>query len=181
MAITPIPNAYYRCCKVFDFDTVCNIMRELKPNGWGVYGNIIDDARLRTLADFMGKSFNSTGGSIEVETSVVCDLPSDDRTNDYETKYSLFRGGKTVSTVIRTADPDFVFHDNEGVRRLLSWEEWDQHGPTHVILPLRLLHTEAPEMFDVNILFTASTESVMLIKTESRKAPIFVCRVNGLI
>lgn len=166
MAITPIPNAYYRCCKVFDFDTVCDIMRELKPNGWGVYGNTIDDARLRTLADFMGKSFNSTGGSIEVKSHPV---------------NIQFSGDKVTSTRIRTEDPDFVFHDNEGVRRLLSWEEWDQHGPTHVILPLRLLHTEAPEMFDVNVLFTTSTESVMLIKTESRKAPIFVCRVNGLI
>lgn len=181
MAIIPTTNSVYRCCKVFDFDTVCHILRELKPNSWGVYGNNIDDSRLRTLADFMGKSFNSTGGSIEVETSVVCDLPSDDRTNDYETKYSLFRGGKTVSTVIRTADPDFEFHDKEGVKQFLSWEEWDQSGPTHVILPLRLLSSDAPEMFDVNVLFTTSTESVMLVKTTSKKAPIFVCRVNGLI
>ena len=181
MAITPIPNAYYRCCKVFDFDTVCNIMRELKPNGWGVYGNIIDDARLRTLADFMGKSFNSTGGSIEVETRPVEAMAHPDKIVDFETKYRFIRGGKVVSSSVRTSDPDFEFHDKEGVKRFLSWEEWDQHGPTHVILPLRLLHTEAPEMFDVNILFTASTESVMLIKTESRKAPIFVCRVNGLI
>lgn len=172
----PTTNPVYRCCKVFDFDTVCHILRELKPNDWGVYGNNIDDSRLRTLADFMGKSFNGTGGSIEVETSVVCDLPSDDRT-----KYSLFRGGKTASTVIRAADPDFEFHDKEGVKRFLSWEEWDQSGPTHVILPLRLISSDAPEMFDVNVLFTTSTESVMLVKTTSKKAPIFVCRVNGLI
>lgn len=181
MAIIPTTDSVYRCCKVFDFDTVYNILRELKPNGWSVYGNNINDSRLRTLADFMGKSFNSTGGSIEVETSVVCDLPSDDRTNDYETKYSLFRGGKTVSTVIRTADPDFEFHDKEGVRRFLSCEEWDQPGPTHVILPLRLLSSDAPDMFDANVLFTTSAESVMLVKTTSKKAPIFVCRVNGLI
>lgn len=159
MAIIPTTDSVYRCCKVFDFDTVCHILRELKPNGWGVYGNNIDDSRLRTLADFMGKSFNSTSGSIEVETRVACDLPSDDR----------------------TADPDFEFHDKEGVRRFLSWEEWAQHGPTHVILPLRLLSSDAPEMFDVNVLFTTSTESVMLVKTTSKKAPIFVCRVNGLI
>lgn len=181
MAITPISNSYYRCCKVFDFDTVCNIMRELKPNGWGVYGNNIDDASLRTLADFMGKSFNSTGGSIEVESRPVEPQFSGEEFKDYETRYRFTRGDKVTSTIIRTEDPDFVFHDNEGVRRLLSWEEWDQHGPTHVILPLRLLHTEAPEMFDVNILFTTSTKSVVFIKTESRKAPIFVCRVNGLI
>lgn len=181
MAITPIPNAYYRCCKVFDFDTVCNIMRELKPNGWGVYGNDIDDARLRTLADFMGKSFNSAGGSVEVESRPVETMTHSDKIVDVETTYRFIRGGKVVSTSVRTSDPNFEFHDKEGVRRFQSWEEWDQHGPTHVILPLRLLHTEAPEMFDVNILFTASTESVMLIKTESRKAPIFVCRVNGLI
>lgn len=181
MAITPIPNAYYRCCKVFDFDTVCHIMRELKPNGWGVYGNNIDDARLRTLADFMGKSFNSTGGSIEVESRpVVTEIDKKDFI-DYQTKYRFTRGNKIVSTSIRTEDPDFEFHDKEGIHRFLSWEEWDQHGPTHVILPMRLLHSEAPEMFDVNVLFTTSTESVMLVKTVSRKAPIFVCRVNGLI
>lgn len=49
------------------------------------------------------------------------------------------------------------------------------------ILPLRLLSSDAPEMFDVNVLFTTSTESVMLVKTTSKKAPIFVCRANGLI
>jgi hypothetical protein len=181
MAIIPVTNSVYRCCKVFDFDTVCHILRELKPNGWGVYGNNIDDSRLRTLADFMGKSFNSMGGRLEIETRPVEDLSSDDRIVDYETKYRLYRGGKVVSTVIRTADPDFEFHDNEGVRRFLSWEEWDQPGPTHVILPLRLLSSDAPEMFDVNVLFTTSTESVMLVKTTSKKAPIFACRVNGLI
>lgn len=181
MAIKPIPNSYYRCCKVFDFDTTCHILRELKPNGWGVYGNNIDNARLRTLADFMGKSFNSTGGSIEVESRpVVTEIDNKDFI-DYQTKYRFIRGNKTVSTSIRTEDPDFEFHDKEGVHRFLSWEEWDQHGPTHVVLPMRLLHSEAPEMFDVNVLFTTSTESVMLVKTESRKAPIFVCRVNGLI
>lgn len=181
MAITPIPNAFYRCCKVFDFDTVCNIMRELKPNGWGVYGNNIDDARLRTLADFMGKSFNSTGGSIEIKTRPVTTEIQGNKFTDFETKYCFTRGNKVVSTRVRTEEPDFEFHDKEGVRQFLSWEEWDQHGPTHVILPLRLLHTEAPEMFDVNVLFTTSMESVMLVKTVSRKAPIFVCRVNGLI
>lgn len=181
MAITPIPNAYYRCCKVFDFDTVCNIMRELKPNSWGVYGDVISDAHLHTLADFMGKSFNSTGGSIEVKTRLVTTEIQDNKFTDFETSYRFTCGGKIMSTKVRTSDPDFEFHDKEGVRRFLSWEEWDQHGPTHVILPLRLLRTEAPEMFDVNVLFTASSESVMLVKTESRKAPIFVCRVNGLI
>lgn len=177
MAINPV----YRCCKVFDFDTVCHILRELKPNSWGVYGNNIDDSRLHVLADFMGKLFNSTGGSLEIETRPVNDLPSDDRIVDYETKYRLRRGGKVVSTVIRTADPDFEFHDKEGVRRFMSWEEWDRPGPTHVIIPLRLLSSDAPEMFDANVLFTTSTESVMLVKTTSKKAPIFVCRVNGLI
>nr|DAN32766.1 MAG TPA: hypothetical protein [Caudoviricetes sp.] len=175
MAIIPTTDSVYRCCKVFDFDTVCHILRELKPNGWGVYGNNIDDFRLRTLADFMGKSFNSTGGSIEVESRTV------NHTIEGETKYRYIRDGKVVSTVIRTQDPDFEFHDNEGVRRFLSWEEWDQSGPTHVILPLRLLSSDAPEMFDANVLFTTSTESVMLVKTTSKKAPIFVCRVNGLI
>ena len=181
MAITPVTNPVYRCCKVFDFDTVCHILRELKPNGWGVYGNNIDDSRLRTLADFMGKSFNSMSGSLEIETRPVENLPSDDRIVDYETEYRLCRGGKVVSTVIRTQDPDFESHDKEGVKRFLSWEEWDQPGPTHVILPLRLLSSDAPEMFDANVLFTTSTESVMLVKTTSKKAPIFVCRVNGLI
>lgn len=171
MAITPVTNPIYRRCKVFDFDTVCHILRELKPNGWGVYGNNIDDSRLRTLADFMGKSFNSTGGGLEIETRPVNDLPSDDRIVDYETVY----------TVIRAQDPDFEFHDKEGVKRFLSWGEWDQPGPTHVILPLRLLSSDAPEMFDANVLFTTSTESVMLVKTTSKKAPIFVCRANGLI
>lgn len=181
MAITPVTNPVYRCCKVFDFDTVCHILRELKPNGWGVYGNNIDDSRLRTLSDFMGKSFNSMSGSLEIETRPVENLPSDDRIVDYETKYRLYRDGKTVSTVIRTQDPDFEFRDKEGFKRFLSWEEWDQPGPTHVILPLRLLSSDAPEMFDANVLFTTSTESVMLVKTTSKKAPIFVCRVNGLI
>lgn len=178
MAITPVTNSIYRCCKVFDFDTVCHIIRELKPNGWGVYGNNIDDSRLRALADFMGKSFNSTGGSIEIETRPVMTIPHDDKIVDYETKYRYTRGGKVVSTVICTQDPDFEFHDKEGVRRFLSLEEWDQPGPTHVILPLRLLSSDAPEMFDANVLFTTSTESVMLVKTTSKKAPIFVCRVN---
>lgn len=181
MAIIPTTDSVYRCCKVFDFDTVCHILRELKPNGWGVYGNNIDDARLRTFADFMGKSFNSTGGSFEVETRPVETMAHPDKIVDFETKYRFIRGGKVVSTAIRTQDPDFEFHDKEGVRRFLSWEEWDQPGPTHVILPLRLLSSDAPEMFDVNVLFTASTESVMLVKTTSKKAPIFVCRVNGLI
>ena len=181
MAITPVTNPVYRCCKVFDFDTVCHILRELKPNSWGVYGNNIDDSRLRTLADFMGKTFNSTGGSIEVESRPVNHTISDGEFTDFETKYRYNRDGKVVSTVIRTQDPDFEFHDKEGVRRFLSWEEWDQHGPTHVILPLRLLSSDAPEMFDANVLFTTSTESVMLVKTTSMKAPIFVCRVNGLI
>lgn len=181
MSVIPASDSSYRCCKVFDFDTVCHILRELKPNGWGVYGNNIDDSRLRTLADFMGKSFNSTGGSIEVVTRPVDIKLHDEKFVDYETKYRLIRGGKQVSTVIRTKDPDFMFHDKEGVKRFLSWEEWDQHGPTHVILPLRLLSSDAPEMFDVNVLFTTSTESVMLVKTTSKKAPIFVCRVNGLI
>lgn len=181
MTIIPTTDPVYRCCKVFDFDTVCHILRELKPNGWGVYGNNIDDSRLRTLADFMGKSFNSTGGSIEVESRPVSHTIDDEKFTDYETKYRYTRDGKVVSTVIRTSDPDFEFHDKEGVRRFLSWEEWDQPGPTHVILPLRLLSSDAPEMFDANVLFTTSTESVMLVKTTSKKAPIFVCRVNGLI
>lgn len=181
MAIIPTTDPIYRCCKVFDFDTVCHILRELKPNGWGVYGNNINDSRLRTLADFMGKSFNSTGGSIEVESRPVNHTISGEEFTDFETKYRFTRDGKVVSTVIRTSDPDFEFHDKEGVRRFLSWEEWDQPGPTHVILPLRLLSSDAPEMFDANVLFTTSTESGMLVETTSKKAPIFVCRVNGLI
>ena len=181
MAIIPITDSVYRCCKVFDFDTVCDIIRELKPNGWGVYGNNIEDSRLRTLADFMGKSFNSTGASIEVKSRAVNHTIPGEELTDFETKYRYTRDGKVVSTVIRTADPDFEFHDKVGVHRLLSWEEWDQPGPTHVILPLRLLSSDAPEMFDANVLFTTSTESVLLVKTTSKKAPIFVCRVNGLI
>lgn len=181
MAIIPTADPVYRCCKVFDFDTVCHILRELKPNGWGVYGNNIDDSRLRTIADFMGKSFNSTGGSVEVESRPVNRVVEGGTPTAFETKYRYTRDGKVVSTVIRTQDPDFEFHDKEGVRRFLSWEEWDQPGPTHVILPLRLLSSDAPEMFDANVLFTTSTESVMLVKTTSKKAPIFVCRVNGLI
>lgn len=144
----------HRYCKVFSFENLCDVLETLRPLGWAVYGDTFTNAELSALADYLGSRFSSTGGSLEIETEVVGDT-------------------------IRSVDPDFEFHDREGIKRVLSWESWEVHGPTHVVLPQYLLSSTAPEMFDVNVLFIKEPKKLEMVRTQSLKAPIFVCYVGG--
>lgn len=142
----------HRYCKVFSFENLCDVLETLRPLGWAVYGDAFTNAELSALADYIGSRFSSTGGSLKIETEVVGDP---------------------------FGDPDFEFHDREGIKRVLSWESWDVHGPTHVVLPQYLLSSTAPEMFDVNVLFIKEPKKLEMVRTQSLKAPIFVCYVGG--
>lgn len=164
-----------RCCKVFSFENLCDVLETLRPLGWAVYGDAFTNAELSALADYLGSRFSSTGGSFEIETEVV----GDPLLQEYKRRYSFRRGSQIISDTIRSVDPDFEFHDREGIKRVLSWESWDVHGPTHVVLPQRLLMSTVPEMFDVNVLFIKESKKLEMVRTESLKTPIFVCYVEG--
>lgn len=165
----------HRYCKVFSFENLCDVLETLRPLGWAVYGDTFTNAELSALADYLGSRFSSTGGSLEIETKVV----GDPLLREYERRYSFRRGSQIISDTIRSVDPDFEFHNREGIKRVLSWESWDVHGPTHVVLPQYLLSSTAPEMFDVNVLFIKEPKKLEMVRTQSLKAPIFVCYVGG--
>lgn len=170
----------HRYCKVFSFENLCDVLETLRPLGWAVYGDAFKEAELASLADYVGSRFSSTRGSFEVETYVVDDpLESPDEVK-YQTEYSYQRGHETVSEVYTSIDPDFKFHDRQGIKRVLNHQSWDVHGPTHVVLPQRLLSNEVPEMFDVNVLFIKEPKKLEMVKTLSKKAPIFVCYAEGV-
>ena len=170
----------HRYCKVFTLDTICDILQTLKPLGWAVYGDSFTGVELASLADYVSSRFSSTGGSLQIETEVVGDPFGDPHSREYKMRYSYRKGSQIVSDTLRSVDPDFEFYDREGVKRVLSWTDWDIHGPTHVVLPQRLLSSTVPEMFDVNVLFIREPKKLEMVKTESAKAPIFVCYVEGV-
>lgn len=170
------PKPIHRYCKVVSFDDLCDTLRRLQPNGWAVYGDAIENPILEALANEAGSSFSSTGGSLQIETYPI-EFAFDPT---YKIDYRLTRGNQVVSKKITTSDPDFIFRNNRGVKEVLSWQEWDTPGPTHVILPQRLIHTDVPEMFDVNVMFIKDGWKLATVKTKSLTAPIFVCDVGGL-
>lgn len=174
------PKHIHRYCKVFSLENLCDILQTLQPLGWAVYGDAFSDRELASLADYVGSRFHSTGGSLEIETSVIGDpfRPRDEL--EYQTSYSYRRGHETVSEVITSIDPDFKFYDRQGIQRVLNYQDWDMHGPTHVVLPQRLLSNEVPEMFDVNVLFIKEPKKLKMVKTLSTKAPIFVCYADEI-
>ena len=169
----------HRYCKVFSFENLCDILQTLQPLGWAVYGDSFEEVELAALADFMGSSFSSTGGSLEVETKVIDDPFGPPHETEYQVEYRYYRGNTLVKDTHRSTDPDFTFYDREGVKRVLNHQDWDIHGPTHVVLPQRLLSNTVPEMFDVNILFIKEPKKLEMVKTMATKAPIFVCYVDG--
>lgn len=169
----------HRYCKVFSFENLCDVLETLRPLGWAVYGDTFTNAELSAIADYLGSRFSSTGGSLEIETEVVGDPFGDPLLREYKRRYSYRRGSQIISDTIRLVDPDFEFHDREGIKRVLSWESWEVHGPTHVVLPQYLLSSTAPEMFDVNVLFIKEPKKLEMVRTQSLKAPIFVCYVGG--
>nr|DAT53500.1 MAG TPA: hypothetical protein [Caudoviricetes sp.] len=166
----------HRYVKVISFDELCDFMRRLQPNGWAVYGDDIERSVLEALANEAGSSFSSTGGSLQIETRPVEFAVEP----NYQVDFQLTRGNQVISKKIYTVDPDFEFYNNRGIKEVLSWQEWDTAGPTHVILPQRLIHTDVPEMFDVNIMFIQDDWKLATVKTKALTAPIFVCRVGGL-
>lgn len=174
------PKHIYRYCRVFSLENLCDILQTLQPLGWAVYGDSFTDAELGALADYVGSRFSSTGGSLRVETEVIGDLFKCRDELEYQTTYSYQRGHETVSEVITSIDPDFKFYDRQGIKRVLNHQAWDVHGPTHVVLPQRLLSNEVPEMFDVNVLFIKNPKKLEMVKTLSTKAPIFVCYAEGV-
>lgn len=174
------PKHIHRHCKVFTLDTICDVLQTLHPLGWAVYGDSFTEVELASLADYIGSRFSSTGGSLKIETEVVGDPFGDPLLREYERRYSYRRGSQIISDTIRSVDPDFEFHDREGIKRVLSWESWEVHGPTHVVLPQYLLSSTAPEMFDVNVLFIKEPKKLEMVRTQSLKAPIFVCYAEGV-
>lgn len=174
------PKHIHRYCKVFALDTLCDVLQTLQPLGWAVYGDSFTDVELTALADYMGTRFSSTGGSLHIESQVIADpCFGAPQTEEYQTTYSYRRGSETVSDTIRSFEPDFKYYDRTGVKRVLNHQDWDVHGPTHVVLPQRLLMSTVPEMFDVNVLFIKEPKKLEMVKTESLKAPIFVCYAEG--
>lgn len=170
------PESIHRYVKVISFDELCDFLKERQPDGWAVYGDAIEKPILEALADQAGSSFSSKGGSLQIETYPI-EFHSGD---DYGVDYRLIRGKQLVSKKFITSDPDFVFRNNQGIKEVLSWQEWDTPGPTHVILPQRLIHTDVPEMFDANIVFVRDNPKLTTVKTKAHTAPIFVCSVEGL-
>lgn len=166
----------HRYVKVVCFDELCVLLQKMQPDGWAVYGDAIEKPILEALANQAGSSFSSTGGSLQIETRPVefAFEPS------FHVDYRLTRGKQVVSKTLITSDPDFEFYNNQGVKEVLSWQDWDAPGPTHVILPQRLIHTDVPEMFDVNVVFIRDDWKLATVKTKALKAPIFVCSVEGL-
>lgn len=165
----------HRYVKVVSFDELCVLLQRLQPNGWAVYGDTLEKPILEALANQAGSSFSSTGGSLQIETRPVefAFEPT------FQFDYRLTRGEQVVSKKLMTTDPDFEFYNNQGVKEVLSWQEWDTPGPTHVILPQRLIHTDVPEVFDVNVLFIKEPKKLEMVRTQSLKAPIFVCYVGS--
>jgi len=170
----------HRYCKVFSFENLCDVLETLRPLGWAVYGDTFTNAELSALADYLGSRFSSTGGSLDIETEVVGDPFGGLHLQEYKRRYSYQRGSQIISDTVHSVDPDFEFYDREGIKRVLSWESWDVHGPTHVVLPQRLLMSTVPEMFDVNVLFIKESKKLEMVKTQSTKAPIFVCYAEGV-
>lgn len=170
----------HRYCKVFSFENLCDVLETLRPLGWAVYGDTFTNKELSALADYLGSRFSSTGGSLEIETEVVGDRFGCQHLLEYKRRYNYRRGSQIVSDTIRSADPNFEFHDREGIKRVLSWESWEVHGPTHVVLPQYLLSSTVPEMFDVNVLFIKEPKKLEMVQTTSLKAPIFVCYAEGV-
>lgn len=171
-----VPERIHRYVKVVSFDKLCVLLQKVQPNGWAVYGDAIEKPVLKALADQAGSRFSSTGGSLQIETRPVefAFEPT------FQVDYRLTRGEQVVSKKLMTTDPDFEFYNNQGVKEVLSWQEWDSPGPTHVILPQRLIHTDVPEMFDVNVMFIRDSWKLATVKTKALTAPIFVCSVEGL-
>lgn len=174
------PKHIHRHCKVFTLDTICDVLQTLHPLGWAVYGDSFTEVELASLADYIGSRFSSTGGSFEVKTYVVDDPIKCPDKVEYQTEYSYQRGCETVSEVYTSIDPDFKFYDRQGIKRVLNHQSWDVHGPTHVVLPQCLLSREVPEMFDVNVLFIKERKKLEMVKTLSKKAPIFICYAEGV-
>lgn len=170
------PDPIHRYVKAVCFDELCALLQKLQPNGWAVYGDSIEQPILKALADQAGSSFSSTGGSLQIETRPV----EFAFVSTFQVDYRLTRGEQVVSKKLMTTDPDFEFYNNQGVKEVLSWQEWDMPGPTHVILPQRLIHTDVPEMFDVNVMFIRDGWKLATVKTKALTAPIFVCSVEGL-
>nr|DAQ69999.1 MAG TPA: hypothetical protein [Caudoviricetes sp.] len=170
------PKPIHRYVKVVSFDELCVLLQRLQPNGWAVYGDTLEKPILEALANQAGSSFSSTGGSLQIETRPVefAFEPT------FQVDYRLTRGEQVVSKKLMTTDPDFEFYNNQGVKEVLSWQEWDTPGPIHVILPQRLIHTDVPEMFDANIMFVRDSWKLATVKTKALTAPIFVCSVEGL-
>nr|DAK78727.1 MAG TPA: hypothetical protein [Caudoviricetes sp.] len=170
------PEPIHRYVKVVSFDELCVLLQRLQPNGWAVYGDTLEKPILEALANQAGSSFSSMGGSLQIETRPVefAFEPT------FQVDYRLTRGEQVVSKKLMTTDPDFEFYNNQGVKEVLSWQEWDTPGPTHVILPQRLIHTDVPEMFDANIMFIRDSWKLATVKTKALTAPIFVCSVEGI-
>lgn len=170
------PEPIHRYVKVVSFDELCVLLHRLQPNGWAVYGDTLEKPILEALANQAGSSFSSTGGSLQIETRPVefAFEPT------FQVDYRLTRGEQVVSKKLMTTDPDFEFYNNQGVKEVLPWQEWDTPGPTHVILPQRLIHTDVPEMFDVNVMFIRDGWKLATVKTKALTAPIFMCSVEGL-
>lgn len=148
-----------RTCKVLTRTELILKLEELQPEGWAVYGDHLAHTTLARISDYVGKAFSKTGSSTRVLTRVM---------------------GPSENTIRRTADPSFIFRNKEGKREILNWQDWDTPGPTHVILPRRLLSTDAPEMFDANVLFTPNPATTVRIPTTAPNSPIFVCYIGGL-
>lgn len=174
------PKHIHRHCKVFTLDTICDVLQTLHPLGWAVYGDSFTEVELASLADYIGSRFSSMGGSFNVKTYVVDDPIECPDEVKYQTEYSYQRGRETVSEVYTSIDPDFKFYDRTGIKRVLNHQSWDVHGPTHVVLPQRLLSSSVPEMFDVNVLFIKEPKKLEMVRTQSLKAPIFVCYAEGV-
>lgn len=148
-----------RTCQVLTRGELVLKLEELQPEGWAVYGDHLSHTTLARISDTVGKEFSSTGTSTRVLTRLM---------------------DSSENAVRRTADPSFIFRNQEGKREILNWQEWDISGPTHVILPRRLLSTDAPEMFDANVLFTPNPAAKVRVPTAAPDAPIFVCYIGGL-
>lgn len=126
------PELIHRCVKVVSFDELCVLLQKVQPNGWAVYGDAIEKPILKALADQAGSSFSSTGGSLQIETRpVVFALEP-----TFQVDYRLTRGKQVASKKLITTDPDFEFYNNQGVKEVLSWQDWgyawshSRHPPT---------------------------------------------------
>jgi hypothetical protein len=191
-----------RLCKTFRPFELRDIFEQLQPTGWAVYTEKISKDVVDPLVDYIGRWFGSQEGSYQIHTSrVVESVPIghinkpyyvDDRAiteyvipvGEYEYTFKY----EWIVPESEIIDPDLVFHDEKGVKRVLRWTDWDHPagGPlaptasTHVYLPRHILAGHAPEAFDANVLFVDTDEPLFELETQAMTAPIFVCRIGGV-